>query len=167
MSMTAYVHLMLGLPGAGKTTLSLQLSSELALPRFSLDEEYFSVVSNHQQSERDFGIEAQVEEMIKDRVVALLATGESVVLDYCPWRIDQRRNYYSFITSHGAAPKVHYLPVEREELLRRLAIRNSLRDARYQYMSAEMLDDFYGRFDPPAEEEAQYVVIHTSSPENG
>jgi adenylate kinase family enzyme len=151
---------MLGLPGSGKTTLSVQLSEELALPRFSLDEEYFAVVSNHQQSERDFAIEAKVEEAIKERVVKHLASGTSVVLDFCPWRAVQRQAYYSFIATNRAVPKVHYLPVEKDELLRRLEIRNSLRDTRYQYMSAEMLDDFYGRFDPPTEDEAQYVVTY-------
>ena len=156
--MAPQVHLMLGLPGSGKTTLSLKLSQELVLPRFSLDEEYFSMVPNVQQAERDFGIEAEGEARIKDQVAALLASGSSVVLDFCPWRILQRQSYYSFIESHGGMPQVHYLPVERDELLRRLEIRNSLRDARYQYMSAQMLDDFYGRFDPPLKEEARYVV---------
>jgi len=160
--MTPNVHLILGLPGSGKTTLSLKLSEELVLPRFSLDEEYFLVVPNVQQSERDFAIEAEVEARIKDRVAALLAGGSSVVLDFCPWRIPQRQSYYSFIESHGGLPQVHYLPVERDELLRRLEIRNSLRDGRYQYMSPEMLDDFYGRFDPPVEHEARYVVTRGS-----
>ena len=64
--MKPHVHLMLGLPGSGKTTLSLKLSEELSIPRFSLDEEYFLVVPNRQQSERDFAIEAQVEERIKE-----------------------------------------------------------------------------------------------------
>ncbi len=159
-AMTPSVHLMLGLPGSGKTTLSVKLSEELALPRFSLDEEYFGVVPNHQQPERDFAIEARIEESIKGRVATLLASGTSVVLDFCPWRALQRQEYYSFITTNGAVPKVYYLPVERDELLRRLEIRNSLRNPRYQYMSAEMLDEFYGRFDPPTEAEMQYVVAH-------
>jgi predicted kinase len=156
--MIPHVHLMLGLPGSGKTTLSLKLSGELSLPRFSLDEEYFILVPNQQQSERDFAIEAQVEAKIKEQVVALLAKGTSVVLDFCPWRSSQRSAYYTFITSHGGLPQVHYLPVERTELIRRLEERNSLRDERYQYMSPEMLDDFYGRFDPPVEVDAKYVV---------
>jgi adenylate kinase family enzyme len=157
-AMQPCVHLMLGLPGAGKTTLSVKLSEELSLPRFSLDEEYFSVVPNHQQCERDFVIEAQVEERIKERVTALLASGTSVILDFCPWRVAQRWGYYSFIESHGALPQVHYLPVGRDELLRRLEIRNSIRDERYQYMSPEMLDEFCGRFDPPTDEELKYIV---------
>lgn len=156
--MSPNVHLMLGLPGSGKTTLSVKLSEQLDLPRFSLDEEYFSVVPNNQQSERDFSVEAQVEKGIKDRVSVLLANSTSVVLDFCPWLVAQRRSYYSFISSHGGIPQVHYLPVERDELIRRLEIRNSLKDERYQYMSAEMLDEFYMRFDAPAEEEAMYLV---------
>jgi adenylate kinase family enzyme len=149
---------MLGLPGSGKTTLSLKLSEDLSLPRFSLDEEYFLVVSNIQQSERDFAIEAQVETKIKDRVAALVRQGTSVVLDFCPWGIVRRHEFYTFIFSHGGIPQVHYLPVEREELMRRLEQRNSLRDERYQYMSAEMLGDFSRNFEPPVADEAPYMV---------
>lgn len=156
--MTPHVHLMLGLPGSGKTTLSLKLSEDLSLPRFSLDEEYYLVVPNTQQSERDFAIEAQVETKIKDQVAALVRQGASVVLDFCPWGILRRREFYSFITSHGGIPQVHYLPVEREELMRRLQQRNTLRDERYQYMTAEMLGDFYRNFEPPVADEAPYMV---------
>jgi len=156
--MTPHVHLMLGLPGSGKTTLSLKLSEELSLPRFSLDEEYFRVVPNTQQSERDFTMEAHIEEKIKEKVATLLASGSSVVLDFCPWRSSRRREYYTFITSHGGIPQVYYLPVERAELMRRLEQRNLRRDERYQWMSPEMLGDFYERFDPPVAEEEMYVV---------
>lgn len=156
--MKPHVHLMLGLPGSGKTTRSLELSQRLSLPRFSLDEAYFSVVPNNQQSERDFAIEAEVEEDIKGQVATLLKGGTSVVLDFCPWRKERRLLYYTFIESQGGMPRVHYLPVEREELLRRLDERNTLRDERYQYMSPEMLDDFYLRFDPPTTDEAEYIV---------
>jgi len=156
--MTPHVHLILGLPGSGKTTLSHELSERLVLPRFSLDEEYFKVVPNKQQSERDFVIEAQVEASIKDRVTALLATGRSVVLDFCPWRKAQRQTFYNFITTHGGLPQLHFLPVERDELIRRLERRNSQRDTRYQYMSPEMLNDFYERFDPPGPEDLSYLV---------
>lgn len=155
---TPHVHLMLGLPGSGKTTLSHKLSEELKVPRFSLDEEYFLVVPNRQQSERDFAIEAQVEAKIKEQVAALVGNGTSLVLDFCPWKSARRREYYSFITSHGGFPKVHYLPVQREELIRRLEVRNSFRDERYQYMSPEMLDDFFGRFEAPLSDEAEFVV---------
>jgi predicted kinase len=156
--MTPHVHLMLGLPGSGKTTLSHKLAEDLVVPRFSLDEEYFLIVPNRQQSERDFAIEAQVEAKIKEQVAALIENGLSVVLDFCPWRSSQRREYYTFIISHGGLPQVHYLPVERDELIRRLEERNTFRDKRYQYMSQEMLDDFLGRFEPPFADEAKFVV---------
>ncbi len=104
---------MIGLPGSGKTTLNLKLSGDLSLPRFSLDEKYYLLIPNIQQSERDFAIEAQVETKIKDRVAALV---------------------------------------------RRLEQRNTLRDERYQYMSAEMLGDFYRIFEPPVADEARYMV---------
>ena len=156
--MTVTVYMMLGLPGSGKTTLSAQLSSQLGVSKFSLDDEYFSRVPNVQQEQRDFAIEREIAESIKERVAALIREGESAVLDFCPWRRHQREEYYRFIKEHGAVPLVYYLPVERDELLRRLEVRNALKSAAYQFMTAAMLSEFYDRFDPPTEDENVRVI---------
>ena len=151
--MGATVYMMLGLPGSGKTTLCNQLSNELGIARFSLDEEYFARVPNVQQEERDFEIERQIAESIKERLAVLVRNGQSAVLDFCPWRRSQRTEYYQFIEALGATPLVYYLPVERDELLRRLELRNAEKNSTFQFMTAGMLTEFFDRFDPPTEDE--------------
>ncbi|MFJ1528262.1 hypothetical protein ACIOFV_07505 [Streptomyces mirabilis] len=50
-------------------------------------------------------------------------------------------------------PVVLYLPADRDELLRRLAERNEREDANALTVSPEALDDFFARFDAPADDE--------------
>ncbi|MGW7283025.1 hypothetical protein ACWGIV_33115 [Streptomyces sp. NPDC054844] len=52
-----------------------------------------------------------------------------------------------------------YLPASREELLRRLAERNQREDANALTVTPEALDDFFGRFDPPADDEE--VIVYS------
>jgi hypothetical protein len=47
--------------------------------------------------------------------------------------------------------------VERAELLRRLEERNRRADANALVVTAEALDDFYGRFEPPQGEGEEVV----------
>ncbi|MFD4777738.1 ATP-binding protein, partial [Streptomyces sp. NPDC058427] len=56
-------------------------------------------------------------------------------------------------------PLVVYLPADREELLRRLAERNEREDANALTVTSEALDDFFARFDPPADDEQ--VIVYT------
>lgn len=148
---------MLGLPGSGKTTFSKQLEAETELPRFSLDEEYFARVGNTGQEERDFTVEKQVGEEIKARVAGVLASGQSVILDFCPWSKNERDEYREFIDSHGAECHIYFFDVPKNELLRRLKERNNQADQGIQYMTPAMLEDFYARFEPPKGEEVEVV----------
>lgn len=57
----------------------------------------------------------------------------------------------------GGHPLVVYLPADRVELLRRLAERNQREDANALTVAPEALDDFFARFDVPAENEEVIV----------
>ncbi|MFF8293566.1 hypothetical protein ACF068_30775 [Streptomyces sp. NPDC016309] len=54
-----------------------------------------------------------------------------------------------------------YLPADREKLLRRLAERNQREDANALTVSPEALDDFFARFDAPADDED--VIVCTGN----
>jgi predicted kinase len=152
-------YMMLGLPGSGKTTFSKKLADDLGLSRFSLDEEYFGLVGNTQQVQRDFEVEADVSRRIQDRVKELLVDSQSVVLDFCPWKFAVRQEYYDFITTHGGRCKVYYFDVPKPELLRRLTLRNESTDATNQFMTPQMLEDFItDRFDVPKPDEHVEVI---------
>lgn len=53
----------------------------------------------------------------------------------------------------GGRPRLVYFPVEKAELLRRLAQRSQREDANALTVTPEGLDDFFARFDPPAPDE--------------
>lgn len=51
--------------------------------------------------------------------------GTSVVLDYGSWAREERQDLCARAYERGAGSEVHFLNVPAEELLRRLAVRNS------------------------------------------
>ncbi|MFB7634659.1 ATP-binding protein, partial [Streptomyces sp. NPDC056149] len=59
----------------------------------------------------------------------------------------------------GGLPIVVYLPADRDELLRRLTERNAREDANALTVTPEALDDFFARFDAPADDED--VIVYT------
>lgn len=138
-----------GLPLSGKTTYSLKLQKDTGYKRFSLDEEYFKVVGNTQQKERDFELEEKIEAELKERIAPLIKNGESIILDYCPWKKDKRAEYREFIDECGGEMKLIYFDVPLSELKRRAEGRNSLKDTNHQFITSQMLEDFVERFDVP------------------
>jgi hypothetical protein len=155
--MKPIVYMMLGLPGSGKTTYSKKLQEDLGIQRFSIDVEYFDMVGNNQNEHRDFVIEKQISLGIKKKVSEILKSGQSVILDYCPWTKSERDKYRKFIEECGAECRIIYFDVPEEELLKRHRNRNKLNSNDYQYMTPEMLKDFYIRFEPPHDEKIEII----------
>jgi len=148
--------MMLGLPGSGKTTFSKHLQMELGLKRFAIDEEYSKLGANLRSKQWDFEISAKAGIKIKQQTTDLISLGESVILDLCPWNRDKRSEYRAFIESLGAECHIYYFKVNKEELLQRLAVRNSSGED-YYVVTPSMLDDFIEEFDEPIDEEVELV----------
>lgn len=152
---------MVGLTGSGKTTVAQALTSH-GFTRLSVDEEvhrlhgrYGVDYPEHTYFER----ERPVVEAVRERFIKELEAGNDVVLDHGLWRRDERDSWQQAAREAGGHPLVVYLPVDREELLRRLAERNQRDDANALTVTVEALDDFFDRFDPPADDEE--VVTYT------
>jgi len=107
--MTVTAHLMLGLTASGKSSYCRKIAAQLRIPKLSLDEEYFKIVPNHQQEQRDFAIETEIEKDILARLVAFFNLQQSVALDFCPWLKHQRIEFYNFLQSNGATPRLYFL----------------------------------------------------------
>lgn len=153
--------LLAGLTGSGKTTVA-QALTDRGYIRLSVDEEvhrlhgrYGVDYPEHTYFER----ERPVVEAIRDRFTKEIEAGNDVVLDHGLWRRSERDVWRQAAREAGGLPVVVYLPADREELLRRLAERNQREDANALTVSPEALDDFFARFDPPADDED--VIVYT------
>ncbi|KUJ54609.1 ATP/GTP-binding protein [Streptomyces albus subsp. albus] len=153
--------LLVGITGSGKTTVAQALAAR-GMIRLSVDEEvhrlhgrYGIDYPEHTYFER----ERPVVEAIRERFVKELEAGHDVVLDHGLWRRDERDAWRRAARETGGHPLVIYLPADREELLRRLAERNQRGDANALTVTPEALDDFFARFDPPADDEE--VIVYT------
>lgn len=152
------VYLMLGLPGSGKTTFSKKLQQDLNIPRLSLDEEYSKLGGDLASPKWNTDTEAEANETIRHQIKEIIQRGDSVILDFCPWKKEDRHKYREYIKSIGAVDYVYYLDVPSEELKRRLEVRNNSSSNDTHIVTADMLDAFTARFDPPYEEEFELVV---------
>ncbi|MEU2876897.1 ATP-binding protein [Streptomyces sp. NPDC007070] len=155
--------LLAGLTGSGKTTVAQALAAR-GFTRLSVDEEvhrlhgrYGVDYPEHTYFER----ERPVVEVIRQKLVKELQAGDDVVLDHGLWRRSERDNWRQADREAGGHPLVVHLPADRDELLRRLAERNRREDANALTVTPEALDDFFDRFDVPAEDED--MIVYTGS----
>ncbi|WP_051430262.1 ATP-binding protein [Streptomyces roseochromogenus] len=149
--------------GSGKTTVAQALAAR-GFTRLSVDEEvhrlhgrYGVDYPEHTYFER----EQPVIDAVRQRFVKELSAGNDVVLDHGLWRRSERDAWRQAAREAGGCPLVVYLPADRNELLRRLAERNQREDANALTVTPEALDDFFARFDVPAEDEE--VIVYTGS----
>lgn len=157
---TPVVFLLVGLTGSGKTTYAQrQLEPEGAV-RLSVDE---VVHERHGRYGVDypentyFEKEAPVVSELHEQLAELVAEGRDVVWDHGLWPRKDRDAMKELVEAAGGRWRLLYFPVEREELLRRLAERNEREDANALVVTPEALDDFFARFEKPQDEGEETV----------
>ncbi len=152
--------LLVGITGSGKTHLA-QALSERGMTRLSVDEEvhrlhgvYGVDYPEHTYFER----ERPVVDAVRQQLVDELAAGRDVVLDHGLWLREDRDAWKKTVLAAGGRWLLVYLPVDKAELLRRLNERNQrVGEANALTVTAEALDDFFARFEPPAAGEGAIV----------
>ncbi|MCD9145879.1 AAA family ATPase [Streptomyces albireticuli] len=153
--------LLAGITGSGKTLLA-QALADRGMVRLSVDEEVHRIHGRYgvdYPEDTYFERERPVVEAIRHRLAEHLAAGDDVVLDHGLWLREDRDAWKKLVEAAGGRWRLVYLPVERDELLRRLADRNQREDANALTVTASALDDFFARFEPPAPREQ--AIIHT------
>lgn len=145
----AMLFLLVGLPGAGKTTLGARLGRERGALVLSADEWMSRIVRDGWDAER----RVAVQEVQLDIALQAVRGGCDVVLDWGFFRRGERDACRARAAEAGVATSTLYLEVGRAELLRRLAARNADLPPHTFEVDEAHLDRCIGWLEPPTADE--------------
>lgn len=149
----ATLHLMVGLPCSGKTTLALTLEREHCAIRLTVDEWHLRLFGQDAEDPEHDARHGLLESLLWELASRALALGTNVVLDFGFWAREEREDFRSRAKELGASSEVHFLDVPRDELLRRLAQRNTqLSDVSFR-IPEEMMKPWIESFQRPTPDE--------------
>jgi predicted kinase len=148
----AKLFLIVGLPGAGKTTRAKELAADRRALRLTPDEWMIALFGD------DFHTEEGGKRWILEGRLILLALealrlGTSVVLDYGLWGRDERTALRWLAGAAGAVTEVVYVPVDRETQLARIAHRQATAPDQTFPMTEADVDQWRTQFQAPDQAE--------------
>lgn len=149
----ATLHLMVGLPCAGKSTAARQLERERAALRLTPDEWQIRLFGQDAEEPEHDARHSLIEALQWEVASRALALGVDVILDFGFWAREEREDFRARAKQLGASSEVHFLDVPEDELLRRLARRNAERPSASFYIPAEMMRPWIAMFQRPTDDE--------------
>ena len=151
----ATLHLMVGLPCAGKTTLALTLEREHSAIRLTTDEWHLRIFGQDAEHPEHDARHSLIETLLWALASRALALGTNVMLDFGFWAREEREDFRSRAKQLGASSEVHFLDVPHDELLRRLAQRNAQASQLSFRIPEEMMRPWLAVFQNPTADELQ------------
>src|SRR5512139_2882358 len=119
------LHLMVGLPCSGKTTLARRLEVERSALRLTPNEWHLRLFGQDVAELEHDTRHDLIEALLWEVAARALALGTNVILDFGFWSRVEREDFRGRAKLLGASSEVHFLDVSEAELLRRLAARNA------------------------------------------
>ncbi len=151
----ATLHLMVGLPCSGKTTLARELEQELPALRLNLDEWHIRLFGQDAEEPEHDARHSLIEALLWNIASKALELGTNVILDYGLWTREEREDYRLRAKQLGASSEVHYLDVPADELMRRLEKRNSQPSQESFLISKEAMQPWIAFFQKPTLDELE------------
>ena len=151
----ATLHLMVGLPCSGKSTLAQTLEHELPALRLTVDEWHIRLFGQDAEVPEHDARHSLIEALLWNIASRALELGTNVILDFGFWAREEREEYRLRAKQLGASSEVHYLDVPEDELLRRLAVRNSQPSQESFVISEEAMKPWIASFQKPTPDELE------------
>ena len=156
----ATLHLIVGLPCSGKTTLALQLETKYSALRLTTDEWHIRLfghdfgdnMTESAEAEHD-SRHAAVESIMWDVAARVLVLGVDVILDFGCWVRSQRDELRSRAKALGADFRIHFADAPEEVLFERLKARNEMHAEGTFFIPSAKLAAWIEIFEPPSSEE--------------
>jgi len=167
MPKTGTLHLISGLPGAGKSTYSVRLKEEHQAAHLSLDwwlitlfGRYSIDVAGHVEHGRRV---YACRDVMWSVASEFLRRGADVILDDGFFRRADRARFIAAARDLGAGAVIHFLDTPAQLLRERLATRN-LAPADHQFeITQETLEVCIAVYEPPSQDEAaEIIAVRTS-----
>jgi hypothetical protein len=146
---------MVGLPCSGKTTLARKIEVEQSALRLTPDEWQVSLFGQDAEEPEHDARHSLIEAMLWNQASRLLVLGTNVILDFGFWAKEEREDFRSRAKQLGASSEVHFMDVPAEELLRRLAERNSQPSQDTFHITEEMMKPWIAFFQRPTADELE------------
>jgi predicted kinase len=141
----ATLILMVGLPGAGKTTRAKELATAHHALRLTPDHWMIPLYGDNMANGKRFVLEGRLISV----ALQALRLGTSVVLDYGLWARDERSALRWLARATEAACQVVYLPVEKDVQLARIAERQETAPHQTFPMTEADVDQWRKQFQVP------------------
>jgi predicted kinase len=153
----ATLHLMIGLPGSGKTTRAKELELEKHALRLTPDEWHLLLFGDDAEEEAHDRRHTSIEQIMWGVAARVLQLGTDVILDFGCWVRSEREEFRHKAYELGADFKLYYMDVPLKELQRRLRERNrKAGEGSAFYISEENLKLWASLFEAPTEEELNF-----------
>lgn len=161
MSEPPALHLTVGLPGVGKTTLARTIARDEHAVRLSPDEWMIPLFGEPDADGRRDVLEGRLLWTAHE----VLATGGSVVLDFGCWSADERWAVRAVAEHAGGRFRLHFIDLPEAERRGRAAARWETAPQSTFPMSPEDHDRYLGLFEAPTE--AEMTAEHLPPPPSG
>ena len=158
----AVVYLIVGLPGAGKTTRAKELEISASALRLTPDEWQIMLFGDQNPPDKRDLVEGKLVQLGM-RAVEL---GTNVVFDFGFWGKDERSALRWIAGAVGARSQVVYLPIDHEEQRRRVTNRFATTPEQTFHMSDGELEQSRAQFQAPDEEELRGSRIPPVPPDH-
>ena len=149
------VIFMCGPTGAGKSTRAKALE-RAGMVRLSFDVEAWRRGITTMPLSKD--VRDDIERNLRSQLLALVAAGVDVVLDFSFWSREMRDDYRRLLERIGVIAETMYLATERATILERVAARRTSHADDYE-LDEFIAGSYFDRFEPPTPAEGPLTVI--------